>query len=61
MSERSNPESGGVVPSASASANERMQARRRANRMMAFLLVSVMLTFLAGAFGVALLVIYGPY
>jgi hypothetical protein len=31
------------------------------NRMVMWLLVAVSLIFLAGAFGVAMLVVYGPY
>ncbi|ORE91809.1 hypothetical protein ATO13_19495 [Stappia sp. 22II-S9-Z10] len=49
------PQPGGI------SAEEHAASRRGANRTAALLLFSVMLMFFAGAFGVAFLVIYGPY
>lgn len=61
MNDQSRPESGDDGSHARLSAKEHIEARRGANRTMALLLVSVSLMFLAGAFGVALLVVYGPY
>ncbi len=42
-------------------AAEQREATRGANRTVALLLLGVTLLFLGGAFGVGLLVLYGPF
>jgi len=46
---------------ASPSAEDLRRRTKSGNRMVMWLLVAVSLIFLAGAFGVAMLVVYGPY
>ena len=48
-------------PSRPVTGADQRQASRGANRSVALALVGVAAVFLAGAFGIGLLVLYGPY
>ena len=51
----------GATDDAPVSAQDHIAAKRATNRTMALILVGVIVTFLTGAFAVALLVLYGPF